>query len=221
MKRRRALVPYLVGLIVVAALFAVIPQTYKERQSRWFESLLSGRTEVATGGSRGFIYRSALDIFKRSPIIGIGPRTFGIIYQSEYGYKAKGAAARAGAVHSGFLEILVENGILGFGIFLAFIFGTFTLFKATGRLTRAPGMTGIAVLNDVYEASFLALIVSGAFETIVKNNGFFIGAAAAVCLHRVALARARRLQSEYPLTPEPVRTVDAQAAPPFLSYNRN
>lgn len=196
MKRRRALVPYLVGLIIVAGLFALIPQTYKERQSRWFESILSGQTEAATGGSRGFIYRSALDIWKRSPIIGIGPRTFGIIYQSEYGYKAKGAAARAGAVHSGFLEILVENGILGFLVFLGLIVAAFTLFKSTGRLASRPGMTRILLLNDAYEASFLALIVSGAFETIVKNNGFFIGAAAATCLNRIAFARARRLENE-------------------------
>jgi len=198
-KRRRAFIPYLVGLVVLVAIFVAIPEKYKERQSEWFGYLLSGEAKAATEGSRGFIYRSAWDMFKRSPIIGIGPRTFAIIYQSEYSFMARGgSASKAMVVHSGFLEVLVENGLVGFIVFSGLIVTTFVLYRRNRQLCQLPSLRAYQLLNELYEAWFLALLVGGAFETIIRTNEFFVGCAAAAAINRAVVAETARAAA--PLT---------------------
>jgi len=185
-KGRRALAPYLVGIAVFAAVFSFIPEQYKMRQVSWFSTLLGGNAEEATGGSRGFIYRSAWDIFKRSPIIGVGPRTFGTIYQAEYSFKSRGPAAHARSVHSGFLEVLVQMGVVGFAVFVALIVVTLVLYRKNDNLCRRKGLGSYRLLNSLFEALFIAVLASGAFETIIRLNSFFILLAAAAAINRAA-----------------------------------
>ncbi len=190
-KRRRGLAPYAAGLIVIVLAFAFIPEQYKTRQEAWFGALFGGRVGQVTGGSRGFIYRSAWQIYKTSPIIGVGPRTFGRIYAEEFAPGKRGAVASARAVHSGLLEVLVMNGILGFALFAGLIIITFYIFRANGRLCRRANLATYALLNDVFEAMYLATIVAGTFETILRVNWFFILAAAAAAIDRAARVHVR------------------------------
>jgi O-antigen ligase len=193
-KRRKNLVPYLVAAFLLVIAFTVIPEKYKIRQEEWFGAIFAGETREVTGGTRGFVYRSALDMFKRSPIMGIGPRTFGLIYNEEYGYRVKGIASRVRVAHSGFLEILVENGLLSFAFFVGLIISTYLIFRANERRCREAHLERYLLLNNIYEALFVATIVSGAFETIIKTNGFFLMLGSAAAIHRatVALASSKR-----------------------------
>jgi O-antigen ligase len=197
-KRRKKLVPYLVAASLLVIAFMAIPEKYKARQERWFGAIFAGETREVTGGSRGFIYRSALDIFKRSPIIGIGPRTFGRIYQEEYAYEAKGPVSHVRVAHSGIIEVLVENGLLGFAFFGGLIVSTYLIFRANERRCHQAHLDHYLLLNNIYEALFIATIVSGAFESIVKTNAFFLLLGSAAAIHRatVTLAPSKKESAE-------------------------
>ena len=208
-KRRSNLVPYLAAVLILLAAFAVVPERYKQRQQQWFGAIFSGETRDVTGGSRGFVYRSALDMFKRSPIIGIGPRTFGVIYLKEYGIEKQGPVSRVRVAHSGILEVLVENGILGFAFFLGLIISTYVIFLANGRRCRRAGLNRYLLLNEVFESLYVAIIVSGSFETIVKGNGFFMALAAAASIHRATVI----LAASQPEDAEAAPVALPQAAP--------
>jgi O-antigen ligase len=186
-KRRKKLVPYLLAASLLVVALILIPEQYKSRQQQWFGALFAGETEEALGGTRGFIYRSALDVFLKSPIIGVGPRTFGTIYQAEYAVEARGPAEHTKAVHSGVLEVLVSTGILGFAFFLGLIIATYRLFRENERLCRGAGLGEYLLLNGMYEALFIATIVAGSFETILRGGQtFFVAIAAAAAVNRAA-----------------------------------
>ena len=197
-KRRKNLVPYFIAALLLVGAFVLVPGKYKQRQEQWFGEILSGDVTEASRGSRGFVYRSALDIFKRSPIIGVGPRTFGVIYQEEYAPGARGALAHVRVVHSGILDVLVTTGLLGFSFFVGLIVSTFLIFRANARRCRRANLGQYLLLNDVFESMYVAVIVGGSFESILKGNAFFLTLAAAATIHRatVILAAAAPEQSE-------------------------
>jgi O-antigen ligase len=203
-KRRKKLLPYFLAACILIVAFTLIPEEYKIRQERWFGAVIAGETEEVLAGPRGFIYRSALDIFKSSPIIGVGPRTFGTIFQAEYAMEAKGAATRARAVHSGILEVLVSTGVVGFTFFLGLIIVTFRLYWQNARLCRRANLGQYLLLNDIYEALFVVTLVAGSFETILKGGQiFFISIAVAAVVNRAAviLGAAARSRTAAPLRP--------------------
>jgi O-antigen ligase len=188
-KRRKKLIPYLLAASILVFALVLIPEQYKGRQEQWFGALFAGETEEVLGGTRGFIYRSALDIFKKSPIIGVGPRTFGTIYQAEYAGEARGPALHTKAVHSGLLEVLVSTGVVGFCFFLGLMIATYRLFRENERLCRGAGLSQYLLLNGVYEALFIATIVAGSFETILRGGQtFFVAIAAAAAVNRAAVS---------------------------------
>ncbi|MGD8717939.1 MAG: O-antigen ligase family protein [Candidatus Zixiibacteriota bacterium] len=210
-KRRKNLLPYAAAALVLVGAFVLIPGKYTARQEEWFGAVISGETKEATGGSRGYVYRSALEIFTRSPIIGVGPRTFGRIYQAEYAGEVRGPLSHVKVSHSGFLDILVENGILGFVFFLGLLVSTYLIFRANGRRCRRVGLPEYGLLNDVYEAWFVAVIVSGSFETIIRGGqSFFVALAAAAALHR-ATVKIEAARAALP-SPEPLPPATSPAA---------
>lgn len=186
-KRRKNLLPYLLAASILVVAFILVPEEYTIRQERWFGALFAGETEEVLGGARGFLYRSALDMFVSSPIIGVGPRTFGTIFRTEYAIEATGPVTRARAVHSGFLEVLVSTGVVGFTFFLGLIIVTFRLYRENARLCRRANLSQYSLLNDAFEALFVATLVAGAFETILRGGQtFFVTIAAAAAVNRAA-----------------------------------
>jgi O-antigen ligase len=202
-KRRKNLLPYMVAALILVGVFVAVPSQYKTRQEEWFGALFAGETEKVLGGARGFVYRSAWDTFKTSPFIGVGPRTFSAIYQEEYAGEARGPVARVRAVHSGLLEVLVGNGIVGFAVFAGLIVVTFLIFRANERRCRAAGLREYLLLNQVYEAWYVAVIVAGSFETILRGgHSFFVACAAAAVIHRASVLLAAE-QTESALASAP------------------
>jgi len=208
-KRRKKLLPYFLAACILVVAYVLVPAEYKSRQERWFGAVVTGETEEAFGGSRGYIYRSAWNIFKSSPVIGVGSRTFGTIYQAEYASEAEGAADIK-AVHSGVLEVLVSTGVVGFTFFLGLIIVTYRLYRENARLCRRANLTHYALLNDVYEALFVASIVAGSFETILRGGQtFFVSIAAAAAVNRAAVILGAAAPS--PVAAAPPRAAEAAA----------
>lgn len=109
---------------------------------------LAGDT-VASLGDRAVMWRSALNIFKKYPVLGAGPGCYEILM-----YKfVNPAGFREGFIHlhahSTYLELLAEVGILGLACFL-YIF--FLFFKvAIGKLREKL---------DIYLLPFVAAVLA-------------------------------------------------------------
>jgi len=63
-------------------------------------------------GGRFDLYGIAFDVFMRSPILGSGPNSFGFIYARDYGGET------GWGVHSFFLQLLTDVGLLGFSAYV-------------------------------------------------------------------------------------------------------
>lgn len=92
----------LISLIVFVLIVVFIPQV-----NTFFERLINSSGDVTSG--RGTLYQIALNMFKSNPILGKG-----------YGSFAREVSFTFAAVHNDYLQILAENGIIGFIIMIGF-----------------------------------------------------------------------------------------------------
>jgi hypothetical protein len=68
------------------------------------------------------------------------------------------------------------------------IIATYRLFRENERLCRGAGLGEYLLLNGMYEALFIATIVAGSFETILRGGQtFFVAIAAAAAVNRAAV----------------------------------
>jgi len=131
-----------------------------DSESRDLGNRTSGRSDLFQGG---------WDMFRESPFLGIGTGSFSLRWadvsaRENLGYKP-GMAASA---HSGWLKVLVENGIFGFALFLAFVFS----FAVVGWNRRRSGVFPIGVLvTCVFTVALLT--------TEFQGKGLWLLAAAA------------------------------------------
>jgi len=84
------------------------------------------------------LWRSALEVFRRSPITGVGLDNFKIV-------------AQGCRIHNEYLQILAETGILGLIAFSWLIFSYFRVgFKALESITPYRQVLGIAFMSSVF-----------------------------------------------------------------------
>jgi hypothetical protein len=100
-------------------------------------------------------------------------------------------------------------GLLGFSFFVGLIVSTYLIFRANARRCRRANLSQYLLLNDVFEAWYVAIIVGGAFETILKTNAFFLALAGAAAIHRASVA----LAASAPELPEKAPAALPQTAP--------
>ena len=92
--------------------------------------LPSERSDQSTFERLGF-FGSAIDLFKKKPIFGGGPASFGYLYTPA----AQLANGQYLIVNNEYLEILAENGVVGLTLFLLFlVFLVLEIRKATRSL---------------------------------------------------------------------------------------
>lgn len=116
-----------------------------------FERLATTREEIASGdlSGRGVIWRAGLDRFKERPVVGVGTGGFRIAV-------APYLAATPYAAHNTYLGVLVEQGVVGFGILAAIgvlVFsGMRRLEKPVRRLALVLCLTwGVGVMSLSWE----------------------------------------------------------------------
>ncbi len=130
------------GLIVLALPF--IPASYTDR----FSSLL-----ILTSGDQGGIYEESsfrgrsselltgLSMFKSSPFFGVGAGNYKYNYQKYSQLIGIEQRAEARDPHSLYVQLLAENGILGFLAFFAVIYSVFSgLSKAKQSVDYLPAL---------------------------------------------------------------------------------
>lgn len=135
--RRGGRVAVIVGTVVAAvALLAVVPvgnfERIAETSSEISEGNVSNRSQIWAGG---------LELYRQSPLVGIGTGSFGRAIEPVLGYSI--------AAHNAFLVVLIESGVVGFVLF------TLNFVIVLLPLLGLPGPERI-----FYACLWLALVVS-------------------------------------------------------------
>jgi len=112
-------------------------------------------------GSRVAMWRLALDYFKQSPLLGIGPM--------HYAFNRNGIASHP---HNSLLQILSEWGLFAFGIFVfLYVRGTYCWFRSKINSPVQLGLTFSFVAASVY-AFFTGMFVMPMAQTM---TALFLG----------------------------------------------
>ena len=129
-KLRRILVIIMVAAIIAGLAF-VYTYSGGNRLLKEASEILHGNMSDTAGSVRGYIWKSALEIFKNNPM-GSGPGTFkGQFEPYNAGYQQYAANTIVDFAHNDFLQIMVCTGIIGIVLYVAFIVSLlFRAFKA-------------------------------------------------------------------------------------------
>ncbi|MEA3375884.1 MAG: O-antigen ligase family protein [Chloroflexota bacterium] len=107
-RQPRMIVRLLFILFLVVALYRLVPGVLIDRL--W---TLPGEIIGGDLGGRRLVWRHALSIFARHPLVGVGSGAFRVAVT------ALPAWQREKVAHNTFLSVLVETGVVGFGLFVA------------------------------------------------------------------------------------------------------
>lgn len=163
-----------VGLVVLALPF--VPEAYYDR--------------IATLGNfsldRTLLRRVSyiligFDLWTQNPLLGIGPGNYPAQYAGfEYRFMP-GREPVPRQLHNSYVEVLVENGIIGFSLFLAFILTAFTAAFAAGRAVVGDA----SLLAKAFAYGFLAFLIGSIF--MPNEDTKFMWILPALCLAAVRL----------------------------------
>lgn len=104
--RRRGWQAASVVAVAFALMLAILPQAIWERFTRGLESLFS----------RQMLYEDAVRLFGQSPVVGFGGESWRSLYRVYQKLPYVGSE-----VHSGYLSLLLDVGIIGFVLFVAVV----------------------------------------------------------------------------------------------------
>lgn len=115
-----------VGLVVLMAGIYIFMSVFASHPTH-------GGNPFGSSG-RGDIWRNAIDIWKTSPLIGVGPGRFGVSYQATLG--GSPPAWWAGHAHSIFFQALAEFGLVGLAALIGWLLAGF--WSAWNTFRRSP-----------------------------------------------------------------------------------
>jgi O-antigen ligase len=159
------------------------------------------RTEI-TGGMRLSIDRDAFRMFLYKPVLGWGLRTFPVVYPQ---YRSFYTNFFVNEAHNDYLQLLVETGLLGFGVMVWFLIVLYR--KAIGKIgnwpTEVSGAVTLACLlgsGGILVHSFLD------FNLQIPANAalFYVFCTVAASPPLLQRARKRRPEPSVPEAPEEV-----------------
>ena len=154
----RFLVPLGAILLLIGAFVA--------QRADFFERVLRARVDTSgSGASTHFVvYEFIPDVLSSSPLFGLGLNNFSVYYEFVTGRTNFGP-------HSFYVALLVETGIIGTALFVAFLVYVFRRTGATRRLGRALAATGDAVAARVRP---LAWGLTAALAGTIAANAFYL-----------------------------------------------
>lgn len=118
-----------------------------------------GWSDLSSGATRLYLWAVALQLFRGSPIHGVGWGNFQVLYGAYLDPSLVGESQLG--VHNTYLSLLAEAGIPGFVTFLALLVLAFR--QAVRRLRASPGAFDRA-LGFAVAGAIVALLVEGCFE---------------------------------------------------------
>lgn len=148
---------------IAGAIEVVEKYEYSEKTDTILHELgqmLRGNFDDDFGHNRLFIWKRSLRLVKLSPIFGIGPDNFKTVFAEHFFDEAKeqfpSSNGNVDKAHNEFLDVLVDNGILGLLAYLAF-FGSLlwtALRRADNKAKVLAPVFVIAVIGYMAHAFF-------------------------------------------------------------------
>lgn len=143
------------GMLLLASLLPMIPETFWERQASlvsWEDTSLQRRTSYLA---------VAWESFLTHPVLGAGPGTFKELYGDSdealaHARKGKQLERRA---HNTYLEVLVGTGVIGLTLFLSVVGRALLNFFRAEREFRRAGEPGMVALTASYRIAFTSLLI--------------------------------------------------------------
>jgi O-antigen ligase len=207
LRARHKLRAFALSLVAVGVTLVAIDVIFPEGEF-WAEMrTISEGTEAGTGQTRWIMWKMALQIFAHHPIFGVGAGNFGVNASQEISYDPSrpefGDPARLYnmALHNLYMQILSEEGILGFALFC---WMTLDCFLRLRRLRTAPalatwhrrgGEMDLRSLSFALELSMIAFLANAVFYNQLYIHWFWTLVTLAFTLTRVALPDAARARS--------------------------
>ena len=164
--RKPPLIAVLSGILILVLLIPFLPSSYFERIQTILEYLpfygADVRTEVSLRG-RMSEYEVALRMFMDHPILGIGFDNYAnnyLNYSVRLGLDPRNTERSA---HSLYLEVLAEQGILGFAMFVFVLYAVFSSLTKANQILKKLGLEGEADLVLAFEIGFIGYLLSALF----------------------------------------------------------
>jgi O-antigen ligase len=182
--RARFLVPFGAALAIVAAIVLA--------RLDFFLKILEVRTNVsrASASPHFGVYEFIPDVLSTNPLLGLGLNNFAVYYEFVTGRPDFGP-------HSFYVATLVETGLIGSALFVAFVVWIFLRLGAARRLGRALAEAGNPLSARVrplawgMTAALVATLAANVFYLTMTFYYFYVFAALAVALP-VVFGRAAR-----------------------------
>lgn len=170
--RRHLLKPRL--LVPVALVVGIVAIVVSQRTG-FFETVLSSRTSVGGGSTRVRleIYGLLPPVIGEHPLFGLGLNTFSTYYEFVTGKSNWGP-------HSYYVALLMETGIIGTAVFLAYLVYLFRRLGVLRRLGRTLAQAGDALASRVrplawgLTAALVGTLVANAFYLTMQMYYFFV-----------------------------------------------
>ncbi len=164
--KRSDTVMLLKGGVIIAVIFYVIGVnvlTTRHAQRRLVETrtnILSVTSDFKKSAGRFGLYKSSLKMFKACPLFGVGLNNFKNIF-CEFGEVSKGGHGRHNA-HNQYLNVLAEQGIFGFTVFMLFV----------GYLVRLAINNIKNGGNEFYALAIFAYLIGALFDYLWYDYSF-------------------------------------------------
>lgn len=136
---------FVVSLIAILATGVLLgSETSRDRINLAIQEFTHIKTDGDAGsmGVRHYWWTHSFNMIKKNPILGIGTGAYEEGLNQEIRGLTGPAATKTNDPHNQYLKILVEQGLLGFIIFLGVIFSAF----ASRNVSQPYKLTGLAVL---------------------------------------------------------------------------
>lgn len=159
-------IPFIL-ILLIFMLFIIKPSSiiYKIQS---IHSDIVPATRTVSGSLRTTVWLNSLEMFTKSPILGIGPGAFGSVYD----YFQKDPWLYSKYAHNYYLEILAELGLPGFVFFISILITViYLLYKNRVKIRKDPLILGVTV---ALVASFLHSFVDIDFSRVLLYSLFWI-----------------------------------------------
>jgi O-antigen ligase len=185
-----------VGAVILTAIivFAVAPGEYWTRIQT-----ITGDDVSGTREQRENFWAAARRMFAASPIWGVGGGNFGVLLP-DYAYEIPPELLPnqwGRATHSLYYQLLAEFGLLGVSLIGAVVVLNFRDLRQVRALGRKGGCSSsIEQLAECLRLSWVGLLVSGAFISVLGYPHLYYLTALTVVVHRLAVEESKSPKPE-------------------------
>lgn len=181
------------GLTLLLGGFAIM--VFAAAPQEWFDRINTIAEYQDDGSAQGrlTIWRAGLNIAAQHPIFGGGFRA--TYFQAIVDHYSPGTVARA--VHNSHLELLIENGVLGFFFHLVLIGATWIYGQRIRRMTyRRSDMVWGRDLAAMLQTSLAGYVAGGSFVSLGYYDGWYNIALAMAALHALVVRQMKQETAE-------------------------